>query len=485
MTAQQGRYTGLLLVLCVALTGYRIWVILRLGLDPYVDEAYYWGWSQALDWGYYSKPPMIAAMIAASEAVFGHTLIALKLPALLCYPLTALVVQALGARLFSPRIGFWAAVVVLTIPLVSALGLFVSTDAPLLLFWAIALWGLARALDSGRWSNWLVVGVAFGLGMMTKYTMAAFAGSAFLAMLADPRGRRALGSARPWIAFALGVALFIPNVWWNVEHAFPTFRHTAEITRLESRSWAPGEFGEFIGAQWLSFGPLLAFGLLWVLARTPRLWRQPAYRLLLVMVWPLLLLVSVQALTGRANGNWAAPIYVAASLLVPAYLLEARRGRLFALAVGVNIAVMCLVYHWPDVHRLTGKPMSAKLDPFKRARGWSALAAQVAPHLARHPDAILMGVDRETLAQLNYQLQPKAWVSWNPEGRVMDQYELTTRLVPGEQRPILFASEGPDIAAIAARFEHVEPLGEVRVQVYPKLLRQRFLFLLQGFKGYK
>ena len=140
-----------LLLLAAILTGYRVWIIGHLGIDPYVDEAYYWGWAQSLDWGYYSKPPVIAVMIAASETLLGHTLVALKLPTLLCYPVTAWLICAVGTRLFSPRIGFWSGVAFLTLPLVSALGLFVSTDAPLLMFWALGMYGLLYALDTGAW----------------------------------------------------------------------------------------------------------------------------------------------------------------------------------------------------------------------------------------------------------------------------------------------------------------------------------------------
>jgi 4-amino-4-deoxy-L-arabinose transferase-like glycosyltransferase len=485
MRADHARYLGALLLVCAGLTLYRIWIIGHLGIDTYVDEAYYWGWSQALDWGYYSKPPMIAAMIAASEAVFGHTLVALKLPALLSYPLTALVLFALGTRLFSAAVGFWSGVVFLTIPLVSALGLFVSTDAPLMLFWALGLLGLVRALETGAWRHWLLVGVAFGLGMMTKYTMAAFAGSAFLVLLALPAGRRQLLSIKPWLAFAVGVALFMPNVLWNIDNAFPTFRHTAEITRLDARHWAPDEFVEFIGAQWLSFGPLLSLVLLAVLLRSHRLWQERSFRILVLMALPLLLLVCAQALTGRANGNWAAPAYVAGSVLVPAFLIEYRRHRLAAWAIGLNLVFGLLVYHWPDIARATNMTLNAKTDPYKRARGWAALSEQVRPFVQAHPEAILVGTERETLAQLIYHLQPGAWASWNPEGRVMDHYQLTTRLLAGDARPVLFVTESPDITPVAARFETATELGVVQVSVYARLERRRHVFLLTGFKGYQ
>lgn len=478
-------YLPALVALCVALTAYRVWVIHALGIDTYVDEAYYWGWSQDLDWGYYSKPPMIAALIALSEAVFGHHLIALKLPALLSYPATALVLFMTARRYFSAQTGFWAGFAFLTMPLVAALGLFVSTDAPLLLFWALGLYALMRALESAAWRHWLAVGVCFGLGMMTKYTMAAFAGSAFLVMLFNPSGRRQLASMKPWLAFTMGVALFVPNILWNVKHGFPTFIHTAEITRLESRAWAPDEFLEFAGAQWASIGPVLGVALFIVLMRSARLWSLPHARTLILMTLPLILLVSLQALTGRANGNWAAPSFVGACLLVPAYFLAQQRSRLVVWSVAVNLALSVAIYHWPQIYALSGHTMTAKKDPFKRARGWSALADEIRPFASQHPNATLLATERETLAQMNYYLRPKQWAAWHPGSHVMDQYQLTVPLKAETAGPFLFISEGRNIPQIEKRFASARYLGSADVPVYSDLRRTRHLFLLEGFRGYQ
>ena len=38
----------------------------------YGDEAQYWDWAQDLDWGYYSKPPIVAWSIAATTAILGN-----------------------------------------------------------------------------------------------------------------------------------------------------------------------------------------------------------------------------------------------------------------------------------------------------------------------------------------------------------------------------------------------------------------------------
>ena len=479
-------YIGPLALIAAVLTVYRIWVIGHLGIDLYVDEAYYWGWSQNLDWGYFSKPPVIATLIAGSTALFGNGLIAIKLPSLLLYPATALALYALGCRMYSPKVGFWAGLSFMSMPLVAALGLFVSTDAPLLLCWTLALLFLLRALDKGRWGAWLACGAMIGVGLMSKYTMAAFLPSALLLIALDPKKRHWLLRPQPWLAVLLAVAILSPNLYWNWAHDFPTFRHTAEITRVGGhgeRGWHPGQLGEFIGAQWLSFGPLLGVLLGIALFRSRSLWRNASHRTLLVFIVPLLLLVSLQALTGRANGNWAAPIFVSACLLVPAVFLQSPRRWLIA-GVAVNLVASTLAYHWPDIARATGTALTAKNDPYKRARGWIHLADGVAPLLAGHPGSILVGEDRELIAHLVYRLHPTEYAAWNPDHLPIDHYELTTTLTGKEGRDVLYVGRKPEIPTIADRFGGSELLGKVVVPVHKDFKREVYVFLLKDFKGY-
>mgnify|MGYP003353868740 CR=1 FL=1 len=46
------------------------------GVGLHVDEAQYWWWSRNLQWGYFSKPPGIAALISLSTALFGDSVVA-------------------------------------------------------------------------------------------------------------------------------------------------------------------------------------------------------------------------------------------------------------------------------------------------------------------------------------------------------------------------------------------------------------------------
>ncbi len=157
---------AILVALSVLLIAWRIWLLPQLGITLYVDEAQYWTWSQQPAWGYFSKPPGIMALIWLSTALFGDGLLGVKALSMLCYPLAAAVCWKIAHRLYDERTAYWSAIAVLTLPIFSWLGLFVSTDALLTLFWSAALWAYLRALDHNRWRDWLILGGLCGLGLL-------------------------------------------------------------------------------------------------------------------------------------------------------------------------------------------------------------------------------------------------------------------------------------------------------------------------------
>ena len=63
--------TGVLIIL--AFTIFRIVTLHFDTTDLFVDEAQYWFWSQNLDFGYYSKPPMIAWVLRIFTALAGSS----------------------------------------------------------------------------------------------------------------------------------------------------------------------------------------------------------------------------------------------------------------------------------------------------------------------------------------------------------------------------------------------------------------------------
>lgn len=477
---------ALLFLLLILLTAYRLWVIPRLGVTLYIDEAQYWTWSTDLDWGYFSKPPVIAWLIAASTALFGNGLLAVKLPALLLYPATAWLIYCVGTRLFDARVGFRAGLAFSLMPLVSALGLAVSTDAPLLFFWALAMLALLRALETDRTSDWLLLGAAVGLGIMSKYTMAAFGASATLFLLWNVHLRRIFTHPGLWAAVVLAILIVLPNILWNWAHDFPTLRHTADITHVEGINDKHGNFWEFLLAQVGSLGPGFAAAFVGGLGLALHKRHDQRYQFLVAFSVPLLALVFLQAARSEANGNWAAPALLAAVLLGTKFLVRLKSQRWWTIALAFNVVLMLGVYHLGDYYRISGKVQTAKMDPLKRAKGWDYLADAVRPSFAAHPGAILLTEDRTMMAHLLYQLRDISpdHMAWAPHAHPADHYQLTVPLQENlHSRPFLLVSQDERPASIE-RFARATQLARISVTVEPGLVRHASVWLLEGFRGY-
>src|SRR5678815_5129402 len=77
----------------------RLVALFKTPLELYPDEAQYWLWSRTLDFGYYSKPPMIAWAIWATTALGGDAEPWVRLSANLFQAGAAFVVFLIGLRL--------------------------------------------------------------------------------------------------------------------------------------------------------------------------------------------------------------------------------------------------------------------------------------------------------------------------------------------------------------------------------------------------
>ena len=88
------------------------------GVGLHTDEAYYWVWSQRLDWGYFDHPPMIAWAVRLFTELFGNNLFAVRLPAVIAWLVSTYVVFRTSADLFRSRLTGWvAALVFVSLPI--------------------------------------------------------------------------------------------------------------------------------------------------------------------------------------------------------------------------------------------------------------------------------------------------------------------------------------------------------------------------------
>lgn len=481
----------------ITISIYRLAVLLsHLDLSLYSDEAYYWGWAQALDWGYFSKPPMIAAIIATTTALFGDSELAIKAGSLIIYPFTAFFIFLIGRRLFGATAGLVAGLIFFTLPAISMSSLVISTDVPLLLFWSAALFFLLRALEQDRWRDWLLVGLASGLGLLSKYTMGIFALSALLLFLLEPAHRHQLRRLKPYAGAALAFLIFLPNLLWNAANDFISFRHTAEISHLDRELWHPDQLLEFFFGQFLVFGPLLMALFLYRLGGPSGWIKDPALRVTALFALPFLGIICLQALLARAQLNWAAPTYVAATLFIVGALSQRRQWRWLIAALAINLLLALAIYHYHPLMRGLGIELTRSNDFYGRVTGWRELGQAVSERLAAHPDATLLCDDRNVMAELIYYVRPHPFDArmWNPRPAIKDHYKFTADVEDhgGDEasaarldHAYLLVTKRHTEASLAPYFGSVETLPEIRIPFYRRWSMHYRLYRVAEFRGYE
>ena len=474
----------LLLLILTVLTAYRGWVAVHNDLPLFYEEAQYWTWAQHLDWGYYSKPPMVAWVIALTT-LGSNGEIWVKLGALLLHPLTAIVVFVLGRRMFNDKVGFSAGLLFASLPIVGFNSLFITTDAPLFLFWGLSTLWLWQALRDRRWSSWLLTGAAVGLGMMSKYSMAIFLPSLLL-VLTLPAFRDQRRNPRLYAAALLALLIFVPNLWWNAHMDFVSFKHTAAISHLNKRLFHPDSLLDFIAGQFGCMGPL-AFGTLLLALCWRKVWRNTRLAYLAAMTLPFLGVIALQAFLATANVNWAAPTFFGGSLLVAAVWEQGGWRKVRAAAILLNLVLLSLFYHYHAVADLLQVQLTRNSDPYARVDGWPQLGAQVDRVLAANPGTHLAVTERTDFALLAYYARPHTdgMRIWNPHGDKLNQYELFNDIKPAVGQSFIFVKDRPLDSAIASRFQRWTALGQLNVPLYPDFTLTLYLYRGDQFKGYQ
>ena len=342
--------TRLAILALAALLLIRVCVNLISPMNLYGDEAQYWRWGQTLDWGYYSKPPMIAWVIHVTTAVFGNAEWAVRLPAPFLHTIGAAFLFLLGRDMYGPRIGLLGALGYALMPAVILSSQIISTDGVLMPFWCAGLYALWRLRDGqGGWVSAIGLGVAIGAGFLSKYAMLYFAIGIALAILIDRDTRRALVSWHGAAALLVACTLFAPHMAWNAAHEFKTVSHTVDNANLGGDLINPGNAVTFLVDQLGVFGPISLLALLFgiFVMRSEDKGIMGRDRLLLCFILPVLIIILGQAVLSRANANWAATAYPAASVLVAAWLTRARANRTLWYAIaGVTLLAIQFI---PDM----------------------------------------------------------------------------------------------------------------------------------------
>lgn len=248
------------------------------------------------------------------------------------------------------------------------------THSSMALLAAVAMgWALIRALRSGRWGDHVLLGIATGVGLLSKLNVAVWAGGLILAALLIPEWRRRLRVGPMLGAVAVALLLNAPVGAWMLANPDLALRSAGKF-EVGSGTGAAAEGLGVLALAALSFNGigLLAVGLAWVFGREPgaRPGAPSGVRLLLASSGLSLLLVGAGILASgstEVRDRWLLPLswFVvpgAVAWIWPALTARARRA-LAGTAAACWLAAAAII------------PYGSLRDPGYRASDWTGMEA--------------------------------------------------------------------------------------------------------------
>lgn len=472
---------------------------LALHVPPAPDECYYWEWSRRPALGYYDQGPMIAWLIWLGRALAGDTPLGLRLPSIVAAALSNVLVYAIARRMAGPGAGRLAVLMLSATPLAMAGGFMATYDVPLALCWLGCIWFSLLAVEGGQRRHWAALGVCFGLGMLSKHTMALYPLCLLGALASWRPGRSWLTRPEPYLALALGLAVYAPNLAWQHGHGWATVRHLAHLSGAVSDSTAVRRIGDLLGSQAGVLTPLLFLGMLWASTRATGKGRAVggfAWPLVAAASWPVLAFFILMAARSKVQANWPLCAWLS---LAPAYaalvVRSGGRARGFAATAVTVAALLSLLIALPRQRVQAGIRIPWKWDQTRKMQGGPQIAAAVQAvrrEMARGGRRVAVaGTTYDAAARLAFYLpyQPRtvclflgtrinAYTDWNAEGG----------LTPGSDAVVLdglpaWDPNHPKLQRVFRRVEMVrKPILVMYEGVYPDPVDTLYIYKCYGYR---
>ena len=195
--------------------------------QPHRDEFLYLAEGHHMAWGFMEVPPLLSVFAWITKN-FGGSMFWIKIwPDLFgafTFILVANIIVSLGGKIFAILLG-WLPFIIDGYMLLFFLFQPNFLDA---FFWTLMAYSIVRYVQSQQNKWFYVFGIAAGLGMMSKYSVAFFALSLLIGILFTSH-RKIFLNKHFYYAALTGLLIFLPNLIWQYNHLFPVITHMNEL----------------------------------------------------------------------------------------------------------------------------------------------------------------------------------------------------------------------------------------------------------------
>jgi 4-amino-4-deoxy-L-arabinose transferase-like glycosyltransferase len=462
------------------------------------DEAYYWNWSRHLAPGYFDNSPLVAYVIRLFTLP-GTSEFWVRFPAFLVWIFLLVLVYKFAKRIYRDNYAGWLGVLVTVfVPLVAAGSHIMTHDIPMIFFSTLTWYFLYQAVEEDKKRAWYMVGIFFGLALLSKFQAVLIAPAALVVLLARPPKRKMLLSKEPYLALAIALVMFIPVLYWNWQHQWAAFafqfqhgvQHQANLTNLLV----------FISGQVGVFSPLFLFLIYYTIKNLIyRKQTNAGNDFLLSCFIPVFLFFGFTSLTTPAAPNWPAVGYFPAIVFLSGQLSRALQNltvlprRLLAATIACSF-VICFVLlaliQFPEfLINTLGVKLSSDRIMSNSTYGWDQLGKKVDQILVKEfPNSQkpvpVFGDSYQTAAELQFYVsRPKIVFTTREAHRNQFDYTTIDQISGFEGAGGLIVSTNEFSPGPSRYYEQIELVDLLTIRRFGDEVRKLYIYRFQKLKA--
>ncbi len=255
------------------------------------DEAYYWVYANHMSWGYFDHPPMVALGIYIFSWIPGE--LGVRMSTIIFNLLTIWLIWKIVTKYFEPN-SIMFSFIVLSLPMIHSFGFVATPDPPLLFFVGLYILVFLNYIDKNSVKNTLLLGLVAALMLYSKYHGVLVI---FFMLLAN---LKLLKRPSLYLAGITGVILFLPHLYWQYQHNFPSLSYHLVERNTEFKI---SYIFEYILNIFLTFNPVLF--IIVILAILKADFKSTIDRSMFSLFVGIILFFFISTLKGQVQPQWA------------------------------------------------------------------------------------------------------------------------------------------------------------------------------------
>ncbi len=348
--------------------------ILRLITAPFfgygVDEAHYVLYARHLALSYFDHPPLVG-WVHYLFSFLGAGEFWARVPAILLGAADSYLVYLL-LKERGEKAALWAVAAFNASLVIGVLLLTLMPDSLLITLMLLLIFAVKRLEDSKTLTNYLLLGLVFGLLGLSKYTAILFV-AGFAVYVIWARRLDIAFNAGVIPAFLVSLLFVSPVILWNLDNNFASFAYQASHVG-GGDGGSLKNFFTSLGRQFGAYNPALFIMAFYGLYEA---FKKGEHKLEISITLPVLLFMLASQYRQVALPHWISPFFAIFVPIGASYLYLARE-KLARWIVGASLAI-ALIVHAELIFKV-GKFADYK-SPFRDIAGWSEACDEASKRL--------------------------------------------------------------------------------------------------------